>query len=159
MKKILMFIAIWLPVSTSLMSYRYNTEPMVPVPGKPNVILILMDDLGYGDLECYGGFPYHTPNINTLASQGMRFTSFYVSQAVCSASRSSFLTGCYPNRIGLNGALGPDAGIALNPEEETIAELLKANGYKTSMVGKWHLGQKVPFLPLSYGFDEFFGLP
>ena len=118
-----------------------------------------MDDMGYGDLECYGGFPYHTPNINKLANEGMRFTNFYVSQAICSASRSSFLTGCYPNRIGINGALSPDAEIALNPEEETIAELLKANGYKTGMVGKWHLGQKVPYLPLNHGFDEFFGLP
>src|SRR5215203_6019980 len=125
----------------------------------PNVILILMDDMGYGDLECYGGFPYHTPSINKLASEGMRFTNFYVSQAVCSASRSSFLTGCYPNRIGISGALSPFAEIALNPEEETIAELLKANGYKTSMVGKWHLGQKVPYLPLNYGFDEYLGLP
>ena len=125
----------------------------------PNVILILMDDLGYGDLECYGGFPYHTPSINKLANEGMRFTNFNVSQAVCSASRSSFLTGCYPNRIGLNGALSPNAEIALNPEEEMIAGLLKENGYKTSMVGKWHLGQKVPYLPLNYGFDEYFGLP
>src|SRR6185436_4828501 len=126
---------------------------------RPNVILILTDDMGYGDLGCYGGFPYHTPNINRLANQGMRFTNFYVSQAVCSASRSSFLTGCYPNRIGISGALSPYAEIALNPEEETIAELLKAKGYKTSMVGKWHLGQKVPYLPLNYGFDEYLGLP
>ena len=125
----------------------------------PNVILILTDDMGYGDLECSGGFPYHTPNINKLAAQGMRFTNFYVSQAVCSASRSSFLTGCYPNRIGISGALSPFAEIALNPEEETIAELLKAKGYNTSMVGKWHLGSNVPFLPLNHGFEEFLGLP
>jgi arylsulfatase len=126
---------------------------------RPNVILILTDDMGYGDLGCYGGFPYHTPNINRLANQGMRFTSFYVSQAVCSASRSSFLTSCYHNRIGISGALSPDAGIALNPEEETIAKLLKKSGYKTGMIGKWHLGSKVPYLPLNYGFDEFIGLP
>src|SRR5215470_965498 len=125
----------------------------------PNIILILTDDMGYGDLECYGGFPYHTPNINKLASQRMRFTNFNVSQAVCSASRSSFLTGCYPNRIGISGALSPSAEIALNPEEETIAKLLKQSGYKTSMIGKWHLGAKPPYWPLSYGFDEFFGLP
>src|SRR6476646_3595684 len=125
----------------------------------PNVILILMDDMGYGDLECYGGFPYHTPNINNLAARGMRFTSFNVAQAVCSASRSAILTGCYPNRIGINGALSPSAPIALNPEEETIASLLKAHGYKTAIFGKWHLGQRLPYLPLSYGFDEFVGLP
>jgi arylsulfatase A-like enzyme len=125
----------------------------------PNVILILMDDMGYGDLECYGGFPYHTPSINSLAAGGMRFTNFYAAQGVCSASRSSFLTGCYPNRIGINGALSPYAQIALNPSEQTIASLLKAKGYKTGMIGKWHLGQKAPYLPLSYGFDEYFGLP
>ncbi|MFT3846258.1 MAG: sulfatase [Lacibacter sp.] len=125
----------------------------------PNVIFILMDDMGYGDLECYGGFPYHTTNINSLANGGMRFTNFYAAQAVCSASRSAFLTGCYPNRIGISGALSPSANIALNPDEETIAKLLHDKGYKTGMIGKWHLGQKAPFLPLSYGFDEFLGLP
>jgi len=118
-----------------------------------------MDDMGYGDLECYGGFPYHTPNINNLAKDGMRFTNFYVAQAVCSASRSAILTGCYPNRIGISGALSPIAQIALNPEEETIASLLKRKGYKTAMFGKWHLGQLVPYLPMNYGFDEFVGLP
>src|SRR5689334_1590792 len=120
----------------------------VPTKKSPNVILILMDDMGYGDLECYGGFPYHTPNINNLAAGGMRFTSFNVAQAVCSASRSAILTGCYPNRIGINGALSPSAQIALNPEEETIASILKGIGYKTAMFGKWHLGQQVPYLPL-----------
>src|SRR6476646_10248165 len=159
MKKLLMFIALWLPFSTSLMSYRISKEHVIAQPDKPNVILILMDDMGYGDLECYGGFPYHTPNINNLAARGMRFTSFNVAQAVCSASRSAILTGCYPNRIGINGALSPSAPIALNPEEETIASLLKAHGYKTAIFGKWHLGQQPPYLPLSYGFDEFVGLP
>lgn len=126
---------------------------------QPNVIIIFMDDMGYGDPECYGGFPYHTPSINTLASQGMRFTNFYAAQAVCSASRAGLLTGSYPNRMGVSGAFMPDSKIALNPEEETIAELLKAKGYKTGMVGKWHLGQKQPFLPLQQGFDEYLGLP
>jgi arylsulfatase len=131
----------------------------INAPQKPNVVIILMDDMGYGDLECYGGFPYHTPNINRLASEGMRFTNFYVAQATCSASRSALLTGCYPNRIGINGALSPSSEIALNPEEQTIASVLHDAGYKTAMAGKWHLGQKTPFLPLSYGFDEFTGLP
>ncbi|HRN55872.1 MAG TPA: sulfatase-like hydrolase/transferase, partial [Agriterribacter sp.] len=97
--------------------------------------------------------------INKLAAQGMRFTQFYAAQAVCSASRAALLTGCYPNRIGIQGALFPWSKIALNPEEETIAELLKAKGYKTGMVGKWHLGQKEPFFPLQQGFDEWLGLP
>ena len=136
-------------------------DPVAPLQSQkpPNVILILMDDMGYGDLECYGGFPYHTPNINRLAAEGMKFTNFYAAQATCSASRAAFLTGCYPNRIGINGAFAPTSQIALNPNEETIASLLKANGYKTGMFGKWHLGQKAPFLPPSYGFDEFVGLP
>ncbi len=82
-----------------------------------------------------------------------------MAQAVCTASRASILTGCYPNRIGINGAFAPDSKIALNPDEETVAELLKAKGYKTGMAGKWHLGQKEPFLPMNQGFDEFFGLP
>ncbi|MES2777347.1 MAG: sulfatase [Bacteroidota bacterium] len=145
-------------IAIVLSSFKHP-KPKQKQANPPNIILVLTDDMGYGDLECYGGFPYHTPNINRLANEGMRFTNFYVSQAVCSPSRSSFLTGCYPNRIGLNGALSPTAEIALSPEEETIAKLLKANGYKTSMVGKWHLGQKVPFLPLNYGFDEYLGLP
>jgi len=125
----------------------------------PNVIIILMDDLGYGDLECYGGFPYHTPYLNRLAEEGMRFTNFYVAQAVCSASRAALLTGCYPNRLGIHNALMPWSKIALNPDEETIAEVLKKKGYRTGMVGKWHLGQKQPYLPLQQGFDEYLGLP
>src|SRR6476646_9939538 len=125
MKNLLMFIALWLPFSTSLMSYRISKEHVIAQPDKPNVILILMDDMGYGDLECYGGFPYHTPNINNLASGGMRFTNYYAPQAVCSASRAGLLTGCYPNRIGISGALSPFAQIALNPQEQTIASLLK----------------------------------
>ncbi len=126
---------------------------------QPNIIIIFMDDLGYGDLECYGGFPYHNPYINILAAQGMRFTNFYAGQAVCTASRAALLTGCYPNRIGMSGALFPWSEEALNPEEETIAEILKTKGYKTGMMGKWHLGQKQPYLPLQQGFDEYLGLP
>lgn len=115
--------------------------------------------MGYGDLECYGATPYHTPHINKLAAEGMRFTHFYAAQAVCSASRAALLTGCYPNRVGVSGAFMPWSKVALNPEEETIAELLHDKGYKTGMVGKWHLGQKEPFLPLQQGFDEYLGLP
>lgn len=125
----------------------------------PNIVIIFMDDMGYGDMECYGGFPYHTPNINRLAARGMRFTNFYAAQAVCSASRAALLTGCYPNRIGVSGAFMPWSDIALHPEEQTIAELLHDKGYRTGMVGKWHLGQKQPFLPLQQGFDEYLGLP
>ena len=136
-------------------------KPMIPSskPETPNVVIIFMDDMGYGDPVCYGGGPYQTPNIEALAAQGMRFTNFYVAQAVCSASRSALLTGCYPTRIGISGALNHQSKIALNPDEETIAELLKAKQYKTAIVGKWHLGNKQPYLPLQNGFDEYFGLP
>lgn len=125
----------------------------------PNIVIIFMDDMGYGDPESYGGGPYHTPNMNKMAAEGMRFTNFYAAQAVCSASRTGLLTGCYPTRVGISGALNHQSKIALNPAEETIAELLHAKGYRTSMIGKWHLGSKEPFMPLQQGFDEFFGLP
>lgn len=126
---------------------------------KPNVIIIFMDDMGYGDPECYNGIGYHTPNINRLAAEGMRFTNFYAAQATCTASRAAILTGCYPNRVGMHGVIMPWSHLALSPKEMTIAESLKMAGYNTCMVGKWHLGSKSPFLPIHYGFDEFLGLP
>ena len=126
----------------------------------PNIVLIYADDLGYGDLGSYGALDYDTPNLDKLAADGMRFTNFEVAQAVCSASRAGIMTGTYPNRLGLSGALNPHATIGLNPEEETLAELVKrAGNYKTAIFGKWHLGHLKPFLPLQQGFDEFVGLP
>lgn len=126
----------------------------------PNIVLIYADDLGYGDLGSYGAIQYQTPNLDKLASEGMRFTNFEVSQAVCSASRAAILTGCYSNRVGIGGALNPHAKIGLNPEEETIAELVKRAGdYKTAIYGKWHLGHLKPFLPLQQGFDDYVGVP
>jgi len=125
----------------------------------PNFVVIFVDDHGYADLGCYGAQDFSTPNIDRLASQGMRFTSFYVAQAVCSASRAALLTGCYPNRVSILGALGPQAKHGLNTEEETIAEVLKKKGYTCGVFGKWHLGHHEPFLPLQHGFDEYFGLP
>lgn len=129
------------------------------VPKRPNVIIIFMDDMGYGDPECYNGTLYHTPNLNKLAAEGMRFTHFYAAQAVCSASRAALLTGCYPNRLSISGALFPWSNVALNPKEETIASMLKKSGYRTGMVGKWHLGAEPPYWPTSYGFDSYTGLP
>ena len=142
-----------------LNSFKSPAFKNTPSPVQQNIVIIFMDDMGYGDPECYGGGPYHTPHINQLAAGGMRFTNFYVAQAVCSASRSALLTGCYPTRIGINGALDHRSKIALHPDEETIAELLKSKGYATGMVGKWHLGSREPYLPLQQGFDEYFGLP
>lgn len=128
-------------------------------PKLPNFVLIFMDDLGYGDLGCYGASGYTTPNLDRMASQGMRFTNFYAAQAVSSASRAALLTGCYSNRVGITGALMPTATIGINPEEETIPEVLKKKGYATAAVGKWHLGHHKKFLPLQHGFDEYLGLP
>jgi arylsulfatase len=118
-----------------------------------------MDDLGYGDVGVYGAEGYGTPNLDRMAAEGMRFTDFYASQAVCSASRASLLTGCYAERVSIRGALGPRAAVGLNPAETTIAELLKEKGYATAIFGKWHLGNHPDFLPLQNGFDEYVGLP
>jgi len=126
---------------------------------RPNVVIINFDDMGYGDVEPFGLTGINTPNFNKLAAQGMRLTNFNAAQPVCSASRAALLTGCYPNRIGVTGALLPESKYALNPEEETLAELLHNNGYATGMFGKWHLGNKPPYFPKQNGFDEFYGLP
>jgi arylsulfatase A-like enzyme len=126
---------------------------------KPNVIIILMDDMGYGDTEPYGMTGVPTPNFNRVAAEGTRFTHYNVGQPVCTASRASLLTGAYPNRIGMEGVLLPGATRALNPSEQTLPTLLKKVGYETAMLGKWHLGNKAPYLPLHYGFDSFYGIP
>jgi arylsulfatase len=125
----------------------------------PNIVLILMDDMGYGDIGRTGANEYDTPNLNRLANQGMQFTWYYCPQAVSSASRAGLLTGCYPNRVGISGALMPSAQIGINPEETTIAEMLKTRGYHTAIIGKWHLGHHREFLPLQNGFDEYYGIP
>lgn len=125
----------------------------------PNIVLIYMDDMGYGDVDAYGGIDYVTPNIDNLAAQGMRFTNFYAAQPICSASRAAILTGCYPNRIGLHGALPPHSKIGLGAGEETMADMLRKKGYATGIIGKWHLGDGLKFLPLQHGFDYYFGLP
>lgn len=128
-------------------------------PQPPNVILFFLDDMGYGDLSVTGALGYTTPNIDKLAAGGSRFTNFMTGQAVCTASRASLLTGCYPNRLGISGAFGPNSLMGLNPDEETLAELLKEQKYATAIFGKWHLGSKEEFLPLQHGFDEYYGVP
>ena len=125
----------------------------------PNIIIIFTDDQGYQDVGCFGSPNISTPNLDRMAKEGIRFTQFYVSQPVCSASRSSLMTGCYPNRIGVSGAFGPNANFGLHPEEQTLAELLKPLGYATAIYGKWHLGDLSPFLPTEQGFDEYYGIP
>ena len=125
----------------------------------PNIVLIFTDDQGYADVGCFGAKRFKTPHLDRLAEKGRKFTDFHVAQAVCSASRAALLTGCYPNRIGFSGALGPRSKIGLNNSESTIASVLKRRGYVTGMAGKWHLGDRESFLPTNHGFDEYLGVP
>lgn len=132
---------------------------LVSAADTPNVVVIFADDLGYTDLGCYGAKGWTTPHLDQLAKDGVRFTDFRVSQPVCSASRSSLLTGCYANRLGIHGALGPNAKHGIADEETTLGELFKSKGYATAAVGKWHLGHLPRFLPTKHGFDSYLGLP
>jgi arylsulfatase len=124
----------------------------------PNIIFILTDDLGFEDLSSYGSKLINTPYLDKLAKEGALLNSYYSTQAVCSASRASILTGSYPNRIGFSGALGPNSKKGINPNELLISEMLKINGYKTAIYGKWHLGDNKKFLPTRHGFDDFYGI-
>ncbi len=132
---------------------------------RPNVVIIFVDNFGNGDLGCYGSVLHRTPNVDRLASQGLRLTSFYVTSGVCTPSRASLMTGCYPRRINMHvsdknsAVLQPVASKGLHPDEATIADVLKAVGYKTMCIGKWHLGDQREFLPTRQGFDAFFGIP
>lgn len=131
----------------------------VAAESRPNIVLILADDLGYSDVGCYGGARGRTPNIDRLAAEGSRFTSFYVAQAVCTASRAALLTGCYANRVSMSGALNHLSTTGIHPREKLLSEALKEAGYATAAFGKWHLGNQAPFWPTRRGFDEFFGIP
>jgi len=126
---------------------------------KPNIILINCDDLGYGDLGCYGAEVHKTSHLDRLAAEGMRFTDHHVGSPVCSASRAALLTGCYPQRVGMPGVLFPGQDIGLHPDEETLGTRLKQQGYATQIVGKWHCGDQPEFLPTRFGFDHYFGIP
>lgn len=134
-------------------------------PGdRPNIILINCDDLGWGDLSCYGHPLHRTPRLDQLAAEGTRFTSFYQGSPLCSPSRGAMLTGCYPRRIGFDCFEGryvlfPAQGVGLDPSERTFATLLRDRGYATKLVGKWHCGDQPAFLPTRHGFEHYFGLP
>ncbi len=130
-----------------------------PDQRRPNVIIVFVDDLGYADLGAYGATSWETPNLDRLAGEGARFTDFYVAQPVCSASRAALLTGTYPNRIGIHGALGPQDRHGVHEDELTLGELFQSQGYATAIFGKWHLGHHPRFLPTRHGFDEFYGIP
>ena len=131
----------------------------------PNIIVIFCDDLGYGDLGCYGSTKNRTPHVDQLAADGMMFTDFYSSSPVCTPSRASLMTGCYPRRVGMHEdftghwVLIPRSRRGLNPEEATVAEVLKSQGYVTACVGKWHLGDQPQHLPTEHGFDYYYGIP
>ncbi len=126
---------------------------------RPNIVVIFIDDMGYADIGPFGAKGYATPQLDRMAREGRKFTDFHAATAVCSASRAALLTGCYPERVGILGALTPNVDYGLNPDEFTLAELCQARGYATAIFGKWHLGDRPPFLPLQHGFDEYFGLP
>ncbi|MDX1946242.1 MAG: sulfatase [Pirellulaceae bacterium] len=124
----------------------------------PNIVLIFADDLGYGDIGPFGGKTARTPALDKFAAEGMKFTSFYATP-VCSMSRTCLLTGCYNTRLSIPGVLFPGSQIGLHPDEVTLADLAKEQGYATICIGKWHLGHREPFLPTKQGFDEYFGIP
>src|SRR4051812_4782499 len=130
-----------------------------PDTSRPNLVLIFCDDLAYADIGSFGSRTNPTPNLDRMAAQGVRFTDFYVSSPVCSASRAALLTGCYHERVSIRGAMGPKDRTGLNHDETTLAELLKRQGYATGMAGKWHLGCRPSQLPTHHGFDEYLGLP
>jgi len=158
MKTIIILCAITL---TSLCSPLLKAAP----GGKPNIIIIFIDDMGYGDLACYGSPHNRTPHLDKMAAEGMKFTDFYSACSVCSPSRAALMTGCYPQRINLhedeNGkcVLFPGSTKGLSPDEITIAEILKKQGYHTACIGKWHLGDHPDFLPTKQGFDYYYGIP
>ena len=131
---------------------------------KPNIVLINCDDLGYGDLACYGSKKNDTPHIDKLAAEGRKFNDFYMASPVCSPSRGSMMTGCYPPRVGFGDFHGywvlfPGFDIGLNPDEITIGDIMKSADYKTMHIGKWHCGDQEAFLPTNHGFDDYYGLP
>ncbi len=143
------FLLLCLPGITS--SAQHNVQP--------NVVIILADDLGYGDIGAFGATDIRTPHIDSLARQGLKLTSFYSPSPVCSPTRAGLLTGRYPRRLGIDHVFFPEGYTGIPEDEVTIAEALKGNGYATAIVGKWHLGHHRSFLPLQNGFDEYYGIP
>lgn len=131
---------------------------------KPNFVVFLIDDLGYGDIEPFGSTENRTPNLNRMAGEGMKLTSFYAANPLCSPTRAALMTGSYPKRVGLESGswfavLMPGDSLGISADEVTLPEILKSAGYKTGCIGKWHLGDQPQFLPTRHGFDYFYGLP
>jgi arylsulfatase len=157
MKTLIIYFLFAAIIATSSCSPKIGQKPQSNE--LPNFVVVFIDDMGYGDIGTQGATGWTTPNLDKMAAEGMRFTNFYSAQPVCSASRAGLLTGCYPNRIGISGALFPHDTVGINSNETTIAEMLKEKGYATAIFGKWHLGHHKEFLPLQNGFDEYLGLP
>ncbi len=153
--RLVLFVALTIALASP--ADAADDDPQAKRP--PNFVIVFADDLGYADVGCFGAQGYQTPHIDRLAREGCRFTSFYVAQAVCSASRAALLTGCYNVRVGILGALGPGSEIGIADDEWTLAETLKQRNYATAIYGKWHLGHHPQFLPTRHGFDDYYGLP
>ncbi|MFN3192347.1 MAG: sulfatase [Aureliella sp.] len=140
-----------------------GVEPVVgsaiAAGSRPNVVVIFIDDMGYGDVGFNGATVPQTPNLDQMAREGMKFTDFYVGCAVCSGSRTALLTGCHYQRLSMSAVLFPNAKKGLHPDEVTLADMFKDAGYRTACIGKWHLGHLPPCLPTYQGFDEYFGIP
>jgi len=135
------------------------TSVQAAEPTKPNIVWIWSDNLGYGDLGCYGNTNIKTPHIDRLADQGVRLTQYYIAHAVCSPSRVAFITGRQPFRSGFASVIWPDSPVGLPEDEITMAEILREQGYATGCIGKWHMGDRYSSLPLQNGFDRYFGIP
>jgi arylsulfatase A len=155
---------LWLLATLSIVALTTVFSPgmnqaTAATPTPPNVVVIFIDDMGYGDINPFAANNYPTPNLDRMAREGRKFSDFVVSSAVCSASRAALITGCYHRRVGISGALGPQSNIGINESETTIAEICKSKGYATACYGKWHLGHHAKFLPTRHGFDHYFGLP
>jgi len=146
-------------LSLASLAGTWNFASPAEKKAPPNIIFILADDLGYGDLSVYGQTDFQTPALDRLAQQGLRFTQAYANSAVCSATRFGLITGRYQYRLrgGLEEPLGASDAIGLPPEHPTLPALLKKNGYTTALFGKWHLGRLPKFSPLKSGYDQFFG--
>lgn len=153
------FICFFLVVLLFALSSCRSEEQKHTVQSPPNIIFIYADDLGYGDLSSYGATEIHTPYLDQMAEQGIRFTNFYVPEPICSPSRAGLLTGRHPVRAGITRVFFPNSLQGIDSTELTMAEILQGQGYTTGLIGKWHLGHLAPFQPNQHGFDYWFGLP
>ncbi|MDF7824030.1 sulfatase [Pontiellaceae bacterium B12227] len=153
------------PVNMRSESTNGEHSAFYKVRQEPNIIVIYTDDQGYNDLSCFGSTTINTPNIDKMAQDGMKFTSFYSTGSSCTPARAGLMTGSHPNRVGLpnvifaDNSIGKTSNTGLNPTEITVADILKAQGYATACIGKWHLGHQTEFLPTNHGFDLFYGIP